>query len=313
MNIYNAFKEIDYNKNTVLTVGTFDGVHKGHQMIINRLLECSQKNNQRALLLTIDPHPQIILRREGKKPVKLLTMINERLKLFEKFGLENVLIIPFTFEFSRTSPEIFVSDYLSSKIGFSKILIGYDHMFGKDREGNEDLLKVLGDKFDFQIEKIDPLNVNALTISSTKIRHALENKQIELANDMLGYNYMVSGTVIRGDGRGAKIGIPTANIQVSHFKQMPGNGVYLVRTELFGKMTYGMANIGIRPTFTENTESILEVNFFDFNKDLYRQEIDIEFLNFLRDEKKFDGLESFLKQLANDKINSLELINKFYN
>jgi riboflavin kinase/FMN adenylyltransferase len=301
MNVYKNFEEIDYNKNTILTVGTFDGVHLGHQFIIGEMNRKAQEKNYRVLIITIDPHPQIVLKKPEQNPVKLLSIIDERIKLFEKYGIENVLIIPFNYEFSRTSPEDFIRKYLDEKVGFSEILIGHDHMFGKDREGNIDLLNRLSKELNFEIQRIDALQCEEITISSTKIRKALEINDIESANKMLGYNYFATGEVIKGHGRGREIGYPTANISLSQHKQMPANGVYLVRSFIDDSWVYGMANLGTRPTFTNDIYPTLEVNYFDFDSDIYYQQVSIEFLKFIRLEQKFGSLDLFLEQLANDK------------
>jgi len=311
MNIYRNFDEIDYKKETVLTVGTFDGVHKGHQLIISRLLDNALKNNWRPVLLTFDPHPQIVLQRDNLKPVKLLTTIEERLELFEKFGLTDILIIPFSKEFAKTTPEDFVENYLIEKIGLSKILIGFDHMFGKNRGGNETLLNSMSKVFHFAIERIDALQKEGEKVSSSKIRESLETNAIKDVNDMLGHNYSVSGDVVPGDGRGRTIGLPTANINYPEHKHIPTNGVYLVKSVINGMSKYGLANIGTRPTFTNSRNTILEVYFLDFQDDLYGSCLTIEFLDFIRYEQKFKDLDSFLLQIALDKEKAMQLINKF--
>ncbi|ROL62101.1 bifunctional riboflavin kinase/FAD synthetase [Bacteroidetes/Chlorobi group bacterium ChocPot_Mid] len=311
MKVYRNFEEIDYKKETVLTVGTFDGVHKGHQLIIDRLNRIANENGWRSVLLTFDPHPQIVLQRENMKPIKLLTTIDERLSLFEKFGLTDVLIIPFSKEFSRTPPKEFVKEYLVEKIGLRKILIGFDHLFGKDRAGNESLLKDMGAEFNFDIEKIDALLKEGEKVSSTKIRNYLELKAISEVNEMLGYNYTVSGIVTKGDGRGRTIGLPTANISYNEYKHLPGNGVYFVKSIINGEKYFGLANIGNRPTFTNSLKTYVEVHYLDFNSDIYNQYLEVEFLYFIRDEIKFESKETFLEQIEKDKQKAKELIKLF--
>lgn len=303
MNIYRTFNEIPYNPDTVLTVGTFDGVHLGHKLIIDKLLKISKIYNLRHVLITIDPHPQIVLQRPDKKPLSLLTTISERLRLFERFGIQNTLIIPFSKEFAQTSPDDFVRNYLIKIIGMKKMLIGYDHLFGKNREGNEELLKKLSEELSFDIEKLGPLQDKEVIISSTKIRDAICNKNIEFANEMLGYNYFVHGKILKGDGRGAKIGYPTANIYPdNNNKLLPSNGIYFVSAEINDKKYFGMAYIGTRPTFTQDTQPTLEVNFFDFEGNLYGTEIFVEFLNYIRDDKKFNNKDELIKEIQNDEI-----------
>ncbi len=313
MNIYRNFDDIPFDKNTVLTVGTFDGVHLGHQVIINKLKAISSEYNLRNVLITIDPHPQIVLHKPGSPKVELLTDIEERLLLFEKFGIQNTLIIPFTYEFSRTEPETFVRDYLLKRVGASNILIGYDHMFGKNREGDLALLKRLGNELEFSVEKIDALQSGEVIVSSTKIRKALSNNEIEYAAEMLGHNYMVIGHVIEGDKRGRTIGYPTANIKpVSPNKLIPGNGVYIVSADIGAKNYFGMANIGVRPTFKVDDKPLLEVYFFDYEGEIYGKKLNICFHRYLRKEHKFSSVEELIKQLNRDKVNSLELIEDFY-
>jgi riboflavin kinase / FMN adenylyltransferase len=313
MKIYRNFEDIDLKGNTIITVGTFDGVHLGHQMIIEHFLETAHNKGQTPVLITFDPHPQIVLKKEGRKPIKLLTLINERLELLEKYGLKNVIIVPFSKEFSQTSPEEFVTKYLIKKTSMKTILVGFDHMFGKDRGGDELLLKQLGKKLDFEVEKINPLMKSGKKISSTSIRNALENKELGKANILLGYNYFFSGKVIKGDSRGLKIGIPTANIKIPELKQMPGNGVYLIKSVIDNSIYFGMANLGLRPTFTDEKIRTFEIHFLEFNKNIYDMDLRIEFLNFIREEKKFDSTQSFLEQIKKDKKTSSDLIKKFYN
>ncbi|MDQ1266288.1 MAG: Riboflavin biosynthesis protein [Bacteroidota bacterium] len=314
MNIFHSFEEIEFNSETVLTVGTFDGVHLGHQTIIGRMLSIAAKEHLRHLLITIDPHPQIVLQINGRAPIKLLTNIKERLTLFEMFGIENTLVVPFNIEFSQIAPEIFVRDYLAKKIGLKKILIGYDHMFGRDRQGNSGLLEQLSRELSFGVEKISPFQEKNITISSTKIRHALLENNINQANEMLGYNYFVSGKVVYGSGRGSKLGYPTANIKIKdNNKLLPANGVYFVSAEIEGRDIYGMANLGTRPTFTKDNFPTLEVYFFDFNGDIYNKHIQLSFLKFIRIEKKFTGEKDFLAQLKKDNEFCYNLKKTFYN
>lgn len=308
MKVFRAFDEIDYEPNTVLTVGTFDGVHLGHQKIINRLNQIAANNALRSLIITMHPHPQIVLHTKDKAHIKLLSTIEERLYLFEKYKIENVLIIPFSYEFSQVSADEFVTEYLLKKIGLKKILIGYDHLFGKNRAGNIELLKSLSEKHNFEIEKIDALQGKDTIISSTKIRNAVINSDIMTANEMLGHPYLISGEVVHGQGRAAGMGYPTANFNnFNPNKIIPGRGVYLVRSVIHGESLFGMANIGVRPTLTEDTEPTLEVNYFDFDKDIYGEIISVEFLEYLREEKKFKNIDELLSQIQRDKKECLKL------
>ncbi len=313
MKVYNSFDDIKFDKNTILTVGTFDGVHKGHQIIIGKLLEIARKENLRPVLLTIHPHPQIVLKKQGTEALKLLTSIEERLTLFENYGIEHTVVIPFSYEFSRTSPEDFVTNYLVEKIGMKKILIGYDHLFGKNREGSKDLLDKLSGKFDFTVERLEARKDHDSIISSTAIRHHLYNHQIKEASSLLGYNYHIRGKVVVGDRRGHTIGFPTANVRPNDpHKLMPANGVYLVETKINNEIYYGMANIGTRPTFTDDIMPTLEVHFFNFSDDIYGKYITVNFLEFLRKEVKFDSLQALLNQLEEDKKSCQHRIKTLY-
>ncbi|MCL5991770.1 MAG: riboflavin biosynthesis protein RibF [Bacteroidetes bacterium] len=310
--VYKNYNDLKFAQGTVLTVGTFDGVHKGHQIILKRLLEIGKKDNLIPIVLTIEPHPQLVLNKPDRNPIKLLTTIEERIIIFEKFGIENLFIIPFNYEFSQTPPEVFIKDYLVEKFSMKKILIGHDHMFGKNREGNTDLLNQLGATLNFEVEKIDAFIENDTTISSTKIRTALMNKELDTANKMLGYSYLINGIVDKGEGRGRTLGYPTANIRVENInKQLPGVGVYFVSSEINGKTYNGMANLGTRPTFSNNNRIFLEVNYFDLNLDLYNLNLSVSFLKFVRDELKFKTVGELINQIKSDELHCRELIKKF--
>ncbi len=308
MKIFDSFENVEYNRDSVLTVGTFDGVHLGHQSIINELLAVAKKEGLRPVLITLHPHPQAVLRTD-REPSKLLTSIKERLVLFEKFGLENIFIIPFSYQFSLTTPESFIRNYLFEKVGFKKILIGYDHLFGKNREGNCDLLNKLSIELDFEVKKLSPFSDGDIIISSTKIRNSIHNSEIGIANEMLGYDYFLQGKVMHGQGRAATLGYPTANIfPEDKYKLMPGNGVYLVSSEINGISYFGMANVGLRPTLTEDTTPTLEVNYFDLDMDLYDKYLTVSFHHFIRKEVKFAGIDKLVEQIGKDKTECLRLI-----
>lgn len=309
MKVYRDFNDIEFDKNTVLTLGTFDGVHRGHKKILNRLKEISNNEKLRTVVLTMDPHPQIVLQKSDKPPVSLLTNINERITEFSNQGIENCVIMSFSYEFSQIPAQEFIRDYLSAKVGMKKILIGYDHMFGKNRDGDEQLLEKLGSELDFSVERIEAMEEDEVVISSTKIRNAISNHQIEIANEMLGYKYMVQGTVVKGDGRGKGLGFPTANILPPNFyKLIPANGVYIVSSSIDGEIYFGMANIGTRPTFHDQNSSTIEVNFLNMDLDLYGKELYIRFHRFLRNEKKFNGPTELVNQINKDKENTIKYI-----
>ncbi len=309
MIIYYGFESIERNTKRILTVGTFDGVHLGHQKILKRLNEIAQITQGVSLIVTFEPHPQFVIKRPDKDPLKLLTTIDERLTLFEKFGVMEVLVVPFTEDFARTSAEEFIRNYLHDKVGFSHILVGYDHLFGRNREGNFELLVKLSKELHFEVEKIPAFILNEITISSTKIRNALSQNQIELANQLLGYDYFIKGKVVAGDGRGSNLGFPTANIKFNDgHKLVPSDGVYFVYSILDGEKIYGMANLGFRPTFYTDKKRILEVHYLNYSNMLYGKEIFVHFLKFLRNEKKFSSIDDFLMQLNQDKEFCLSLI-----
>lgn len=313
MKIYKDFDEIEFDENSVVTLGTFDGVHKGHRKIIDRLHSIAQENSLRPVLITIDPHPQIVLQSAARPKIQLLTTIKERIELFEKYGVEHLLVIPFSYEFSQTDPETFVKEYLAKKIGLKKILLGYDHFFGKNREGTYDLLSKLSAEMNFSIEKVEPYEEDGVIISSTKIRHLLLETGVAAANKFLGYPFMVRGKVVHGNGRGSGIGYPTANIRPPDiYKLLPGNGVYLISTKIDGEVRYGMANIGLRPTVTFDIKPTLEVNLFDFDGDLYDKNISIYFHRFLREEKKFKNVDALIYQIEKDEMECRDYVEELF-
>ena len=299
-----------YNKNSVVTVGTFDGIHLGHKKIISDLLEIKSKKGLRSVVVTFDPHPQLILKNKHKE-IKLLSTIEEKIREFEKLGVDTLFILNFTREFAGISAEDFYKRYLIEKIGLSDIVLGYDHNFGKNREGNLESLKVFSEKYGFGVHKVDEFKINGGRVNSTTIRNLLLEGNVKKASFLLGNDYYFSGKVIYGDKRGRTIGFPTANIQpLSEYKLIPKNGVYFVKAEVKEKMNYGMMNIGNRPTIAENTEIFIEVNLFDFSGEIYGETMNIEFLDFLREEKKFSSLDELVAQIKKDKETCYRLIKK---
>ncbi len=312
MNIYKDFDEIEFNPDSVITLGTFDGVHKGHRKLISRLEEIAQTENLRPVVITIDPHPQIVLQTAARPKIQLLTSIKERIELFDKYGVEHLLIIPFSYQFSQTPPEIFVKDYLVNCIGVKKFLVGHDHSFGKNRAGNTDLIRSLAEHNNFEIEKVEPYIENGVIVSSSKIRHLLLETGVAAANQFLGYPYMVRGTVVHGNGRGSTIGYPTANIRPPDiYKLLPGNGVYLVSTVYQGNKYFGMANVGLRPTLTNDIKPTLEVNIFDFDEDIYNTKLSLYFHKFIREEKKFRHQEALVHQIELDERQCRDLMEEY--
>jgi riboflavin kinase / FMN adenylyltransferase len=290
-----------YDKNSVVTVGTFDGIHLGHRKIISDLHEIKKRKNLRSVIVTFDPHPQIILRNKHNS-IKLLSTIEEKLGEFEKLDIDLVYIIKFTKDFADISAEDFYKNFLIEKIGLTDIVFGYDHNFGKNREGNYETLKDFSKKFGIDVHKVDEFKINGDSVNSTTIRNLLNEGNIEKASSLIGNNYYFSGKVVYGDRRGNTIGFPTANIEpLSEYKLIPKNGVYFVSVEIKDEKYFGMMNIGTRPTIAEQKEIFLEVNLFDFDKSIYGETVKIEFIKFLRDEKKFSSLDELVEQLKKDR------------
>lgn len=308
MNVYKSLPEAQYITTTALTVGTFDGVHLGHKAIIGKMLEESEVDRLRDLVITFDPHPRHILFEPNRPEVYLLTDIHERLERFELAGVNNVLVIPFNSDFANMTPIDFVKEVLLKKVGLKKIYVGHDHFFGKGRSGGMETLIELGKKMGFEARQVEVRLKEDKIVSSTQIRKAIKNTMIEEANEMLGYNYSITGTVVHGQGLATGLGFPTANFgKIGSHKLMPGNGVYLVKTKIKGQTYYGMANCGNRPTIANDIEPVLEANFFGFHGDIYGEELSISLLNFIRQERKFDRIEQLIRQIYDDQTRCYEL------
>lgn len=308
MNIYHDINEIVRDRNTVLTVGTFDGVHLGHQKIINEMIFHAAEKKCRNLVITFHPHPQIVLSKNDS--IRILTSLDEKLDYLSYLGIQNVLVINFTKEFSQIDFKTFIEGYLIGKIGLNTIVVGFDHHFGRNREGTPEQLFELSKRYNFDVVKVEPIVYEGEKISSTRIRKALMNGEIRIANEMLGKKYELSGLVVKGTQRGNNVmGIPTANIDVQEKdKLIPARGVYVVEVDILGKEYYGMMNIGYRPTFNNSSELILEVHIFFFDEDIYNKSIKVRFIDRLRNEKKFNSIEELREQLIQDKKNCLEKI-----
>lgn len=283
---------------SIITIGTFDGVHIGHQKIIQRLVRSGKAKGLKSVVLTFFPHPRMVLQPDFD--LKLLHTIEERQLILSKYGVDDIIIKPFTKAFANLSAEDYVKDILVDELNAQHIIIGYDHHFGKNRSANIDDMKAFGKKYNFYIEEISAQDIKDVAVSSTKIRHALLNGDIETANAYLGYPYFMTGMVVKGKGVGKTIQFPTANIYVkSAYKLIPKNGVYVVRSKWNDSVYYGMMNIGTNPTFNEHKQSI-EVHFFDFEGDLYDKSLQIEVLHRLRDERKFESVDALTVQLKKD-------------
>ncbi len=290
----------------VVTIGTFDGVHIGHQKIIKQLIKTGQDEHLRSVVLTFFPHPRMVLQKDAN--IKLINTINERRVILDGLGLDFLLIKNFTKAFSRLSAEDFVKQVLVDTLNAKKVIIGYDHRFGRNRNANIEDLKRYGKLYGFIVEEIPAQDIDDVSVSSTKIRHALNEGNIEKANTYLGYSFSLTGTVVKGRSLGRKIGFPTANIAINEtYKLIPKQGAYVVCTTINNTVVYGMMNIGNNPTVDGKTQSI-EVHFFNFNTDIYNKTLQIAVLHRLRDEQKFASIEALKAQLEVDKKNALDFI-----
>lgn len=299
-------REFKSSAKTIITIGTFDGVHLGHQQILQKVVAQAKAAQLKSVVLTFFPHPRMVL--QEKSEIKLLNTIAEKQELFEELGIDYLIIHPFDYAFSRLIAEEFVSSILVDTFNIHKIIIGYDHRFGRNRTANIDDLIVYGNQYDFEVEQISAEEINEITISSTKIRTAILDGNIALANQYLGYNYSFSGTVAHGKQLGRTIGFPTANITISEdYKLIPKNGVYIVQSVLNNQLVFGMMNIGNRPTVDGTTQTI-EVHFLNFDGDLYDQNLKITLLHYIRDEVKFASLDDLKGQIAKDQLFALSFI-----
>jgi len=301
-----SISNYDKKHPTAITIGTFDGVHIGHRKILERLINDAKKTGLRATVLTFFPHPRMVLQKDTE--IRLLNTIQEKIKILEFIGLDYLIIHPFTLEFSRLSSTEFVRDILVNELKVKKIIIGYDHRFGRNRNANIQDLSAFGNTLNFEVEEIPAQEIDDVSVSSTKIRNALIEGDIKTANEYLGYNYMLTGDVKKGKGLGRQLNFPTANLFIAEeYKLIPKNGVYVVKSILNDKLYYGMMNIGFNPTVNGSSKSI-EIHFFDFKADLYEQNIQVDILERIRDEHKFNSLEELKAQLLKDKETSIALI-----
>ena len=308
LKIFHSIKSFSANQQTVVTIGTFDGVHLGHQKILKQITKSAEAFHCESLVLTFFPHPRMVLQEDTE--MKQLNTLNEKIDLLDNLGVDNLVVHPFDKEFSRLTAEEFVKEVLVDVFKVKKIIIGYDHRFGRNRTANIDDLIVFGETYGFEVEQISAEEINEVSISSTKIRNALLEGNVELAADYLGYHYSLTGIVSKGKQLGRTIGYPTANIKIEEsYKLIPSNGVYVAKGIINGTTIYGMMNIGTRPTVDGTTQTI-EVNFFDFNEDIYDQEITVSLLKRMRSEQKFESIEVLKAQLGIDKITAQDYISK---
>ena len=307
MKRFNNINEFNCKKSTIITIGTFDGVHLGHQKILKKLNIEAENNGLESSVLTFFPHPRTVL--NPNFSLKLINTIEERISLFKKSKIDNLIVHPFTKEFSELDSEDYVKNILVDQLKAKIVLIGYDHKFGKNRTADINNLKEYGIKYNFEVIEIKAEEINNIAISSTKIRNSIKEGDIQLTNSYLGYEFSFFGKVVKGNSIGKTLGFPTANIKIgTDLKLIPKNGVYLIYTTINKKIIFGMMNIGIKPTTNKNTKSI-EVNLFDFNQDLYDKNITIYIKQFLREEIKFDSLNELKLQIEKDKITCNSIIN----
>lgn len=308
MKLYNS--QHTYSKNpSVITIGTFDGVHIGHQKIIERLVKVGQHKKLESVVLTFFPHPRMVLQKEAN--IKLLNTIDERKELLSNLNLEALVIKTFNKEFANLSARDYVKHILVDELNAKHIIIGYDHHFGKNRSANIDDLKAFGREFGFEVEEISAQDIKDVAVSSTKIRNAISEGDIKTANSYLGLPYFLTGTVIKGKGLGKQIQFPTANIHINEdYKLIPKNGVYVVNSVIDNTTVYGMMNIGINPTVNGTKQSI-EVHFFNIDKDLYDNTLKVNILNRLRNEHKFESVALLQEQLKLDQEHALKFISNY--
>lgn len=294
----------------MVTIGTFDGVHVGHQKILERLVNTARASNLESAILTFFPHPRMVLQKDAG--IRLINTIEERKQILAKSGVDHLIVHPFTQQFSRLTAREFVRDILVHKLKAKKVIIGYDHRFGRNRTADINTLKEFGREYDFEVEEISKQDVEEVAVSSTKIRQALLDGLVEKANRYLSYPFSLAGTVVKGKGLGKEFEFPTANLEIKEeYKLIPKNGVYVVRSEIDGEEVFGMMNIGTNPT-VGGTNKTIETHFFDLDKDLYGKYLSIELLTRIRDEKKFDTVEDLKRAMKQDEAFSRQYIRDNY-
>lgn len=307
MIIYRGLTDIQPLPNAVVTSGTFDGVHRGHQTILSRLTEVAKLSGGESVLITYWPHPRTVIANDGQN-LKLLTTLDEKIDLLDQAGVDHLVVIPFTRSFSQLTSEEYIQQILIDKIGTKKLVIGYDHRFGRDREGGFDYIRAHQNEYGFEVEEIPRQDIDAVGVSSSKIRAALNAGNVHTANQFLGRSYSLTGTIVKGRQLGRTIGFPTANMQVDDSaKLIPANGVYAVEVDYAGQTLGGMLNIGFRPTVA-GTNQTIETYIFDFDKDIYGEHMTLRFREFLRPEQKFDGLPALVAQLKRDEEVAREIL-----
>lgn len=309
MRIYRQIADFASPCKPVATVGVFDGVHKGHLEILNRLTAKAHEKSCESVVITFDPHPRLVLPHHAE--VRLLQTLEEKLQRFKLAGIDAVLVIPFDREFSKVTPHDFIRNVLVDQLKVSHVITGYDHFFGQNRQGDYDMLSKMGKQFGFTVDELPMVLVSEHTVSSSSIRRALLDGEVRMASGMLGYPYSITGEVVTGNKIGRNIGYPTANLKPDdNHKIIPGQGVYASLVAINGTLFKGMTNVGYRPTIDADHLTI-EVNIFDFNKDIYTRDITLSFIERIRNEKKFASLGDLQLQLANDKVVAVKLLERF--
>jgi riboflavin kinase/FMN adenylyltransferase len=309
MQIHKDLTQLPDFKQSIITIGSFDGVHLGHQKILQQLTTLAAAHQAASVVITFNPHPRFVVKKEDND-LKLLNTIEEKASLLEKNGVQHLVIVPFSDEFSKQTPEAYIEHFLIKNFKPKYIVIGYDHRFGNNREGNIALLKKWEKKFDYEVIEIEKQTIDSINISSTQIRNALKAKDIQTVNQLLGHQYVLHGKVVQGEKLGRKIGYPTANIMVEdQEKMLPPFGIYAVWVFHQDKKYGGMLYIGDRPTVSKSQKITIEVNIFDFEENIYDKFLWIEFVDFVRNDKKFEGLDELKNALMRDKIRSLYLLN----
>jgi riboflavin kinase/FMN adenylyltransferase len=307
LKLFHSINDFQSTKKTILTLGTFDGVHIGHKKILERITQNTENGKYESLVLTFFPHPRMVL--QEKSEIRLLNTIGEKIKLLEATGIENLVVHPFNESFSRLTAEEFVRTILVEKFQIQKIIIGHDHRFGRNRTANIDDLIAFGIEYGFEVEQISAEEIQDVSVSSTKIRKALNEGNMALANEYLGYSYFLNGKVVKGKQLGRTIGFPTANIHIEEdYKLIPKIGVYVVKATINKETVFGMMNIGFNPTVSGDKQTI-EVHLFNFDKDIYDQNIEVSLLHYIREEQKFSSVDALKAQLHEDQINSLAFLN----
>ncbi|RLD49550.1 MAG: riboflavin biosynthesis protein RibF [Bacteroidetes bacterium] len=307
MKVIRGIKNIIQIDKPVVTVGTFDGLHLGHRKVIDTVKQKAGEINGKSVVVTFWPHPRFALKKADN--LKLINTIDEKIDLLTLLKIDYLVIIEFNTDFANLSSYEFIKNILYAKLNLNTLIIGYDHQFGKNREGNFDKLKFCANEFGFNIYKVEPLNIKNINVSSTKIRNALLSGNLKMANKYLDYNFFIIGAIIKGKNIGSKIGFPTANIKVEDYKILPNRGVYAVKVIVDDKGYTGMLNIGLNPTINSDDELKLEVNIFDFSEDIYDKIIKIILYKKFRNEKKFKNLNDLKNQIIKDKNQIIEYFN----